>query len=595
MNFKTLALAAAISATFVPAAFADMAAYRPVTDANVLNPEAGEWLMWRRTVDNQAYSPLEQVNTKNVGELRMEWSWSLPVGGLTEVAPLVRDGVMFVGMNRAVVQALDATNGNLIWEYKHKNPEWTGGYHASQADRQRNNIVLYKDKVYLTTPDAKIVALDAKTGKSLWESQVADWKKGFSYTAGAMVVNGLIYTGMSGCSIADTGGGCFIMAHDAETGKEVWRVNTLSDLTRKEVEASWNGIPPENRYGGSAWITGAYDAKRDTLFWGVGMPIPWAESVRGTTGGATLYTNSTLAIDAKTGKVKWYYQHLGRDDWDLDSVFERVLVESEIAPEAKEVRYMSAKVKPGKKYDVIVTVPGKYGTAFVLDRDSGDLLWARDTAYQNVVKGFTKDGKSIPNADLISKTIDQTVHVCGGRSLGKLWQAGAYSPKTNSFYFPMAESCRDLTPNPGEYVTGGALGFQKSGPAQAAPGETNTGRFYAFNVKTGKMEWVKKQAALFTSSALTTAGDLVFVGDSMRNFTAFEQASGKLLWNSKLNTSVSGNPMTYSVNGKQYIAITTGPHAQTPTAVAVNPELKNVNDSGHSLFVFALPDAKPAK
>ena len=145
MNFKTLALAAAISATFVPAAFADaafadaaspdMAAYRPVTDANVLNPEAGEWLMWRRTVDNQAYSPLEQVNTKNVGELRMEWSWSLPVGGLTEVAPLVRDGVMFVGTNQAVVQALDATNGDLIWEYKHKNPEWTGCYHASQADR----------------------------------------------------------------------------------------------------------------------------------------------------------------------------------------------------------------------------------------------------------------------------------------------------------------------------------------------------------------------------------------------------------------------------------------------------------------------------
>ena len=593
MKLLNLILAASLGAlSATGAAAADISKYRSVTDKEILQPSDADWLMWRRTVDNQSYSPLNQINTKNVDSLKMAWSWSFPEGGLQEAAPLIRDGVMFLGINRAVVQALDATTGDLIWEHRQALPEFKGGYHASQQDRQRNNIALYKDKVYLTTPDAKLVALDAKTGKVAWETQVLDWEKGFSYTAGPMVVNGKIFTGMSGCTITGTAGGCFIMAHDAETGKELWRLNTLSDPKNKEVEDSWNKIPPENRYGGSPWITGAYDAKRNTLYWGVGMPIPWSEVLRGTTGGSALYTNSTLAIDADTGKVKWYYQHLPRDDWDLDSPFERVLVESETAPKAADVKYLSKDVKPGKKYDVIVTVPGKYGTTFVLDRDTGKLLWARDTAFQNVITGYTADGKAIPNEALIAKKPNETVkYICGGRGLGKFWLAGAYSPLTQTFYVPVSESCRDLTPRAGEFREGESLGFQSSGKAQYAPNETSTGRIYAVNVKTGKIDWVQKQKPIFSSSLLTTAGGLLFGGDSAREFAAYDQKTGKKLWSIKLNTTVAGFPVTYSVDGKQYVAVPTGPNAQTSAAAALDPELKNVVDGGHSLFVFELPKA----
>lgn len=589
MKLLSLILAASTAAATLPAAAAGLQNYKPVTDQEILNPAPQDWLMWRRTVDNQSYSPLSQITTKNVGKLKMAWALSMPQGGLQEMAPLIRDGVMFLGINRAVVQAVDARTGALIWEHRQALPEFKGGYHASQQDRQRNNIALYKDKVYLTTPDAKIVALDAKSGKVVWETQAFDWAKGYSYTAGPMVVDGMVYTGISGCSISGTAGGCFIAAHDAETGKEVWRLNTISDPNNPDVDKSWNDLPPLNRFGGSPWITGAYDAKRQTLYWGVGMPIPWSEQLRGSGEGSALYTNSTLAIDAKTGKVKWYYQHMPRDDWDLDAPFERVLVNSEVAPAAKEVMYMADGVKAGTKYDVIVSVPSKNGVAFVLDRDSGKLLWARATAHQNVIKGFDKDGKALVNDAIIAKNLTDSPLVCGGRGLGKLWMAGSYSPVNNAFYVPVSESCRTITTRLGEFREGEMIGFQTSGKSEYAPGETSTGRIYALDVKTGKLLWTKKQKPIFSSSLLATAGGVLFGGDSAREFSAFDQKDGKKLWSVLLNTTVAGSPVTYSVNGKQYVAVPTGPNAQTDAAASLDPELKNVVNAGNSLFVFELP------
>ncbi len=586
MKLRQLVTATSAALLLACSAQAQIKDYRPISDQEVLNPAPEDWLMWRGTVDNRAFSPLDQINTKNVAKLNMQWAWSMPIGGLQETAPLVRDGVMFLGMNRGIVQALNAVTGELIWEYRQTLPTFTGGYHDAQANRQRNTLTLYKDKVYMTTPDSKLVALNAATGEKAWEVQVLDWEKGYSFTAGPLAADGKIFTGTSGCSIAGTAGECFITAHDANTGKELWRLNTIGG---PEVDDSWGGLPPENRWGGSPWITGAYDAKRKMLFWGVGMPLPYPEVLRGTKGGDVLYTNSTLAINAETGKVVWHYQHLPRDDWDLDSPFERVLVESEIAPSANEVSYLSKKVKPGQKYDVVASVPGKNGIAFVLDRDTGELLWARDTVYQNVVSGFTKDGKAITNTDLMAKAIDDTVTVCGGRDLGKLWMAGAYSPMTNALYVPLSSSCKELTPLPIEIRKGESVGAQASGKASFAPGEDSVGRVFAIDVKTGKFLWVKKQKPIFSSSVLTTGGGLLFTGDSMREAAAYDQKDGTKLWSVKLNTSIGGHPMTYSVDGQQYVAFVTGPNAQTPVAATLSPELKNVVDGGHSLFVFALP------
>ena len=580
---------AAVAAVALPFSMglAQFENYEPVTDAEVLNPDPEDWIQWRRTVDNWGYSPLDQINRENVADIRMSWSWAMPVGGLQEVAPLVRDGVMFLGLNQGIVQALDATTGDLIWEYRHPLPEFAGGYHARQADRQKNTIMLYEDKVYLTTPDAKIVALQADSGQVVWDVQVHDWEVGYSYTAGPLVLNGKVFTGVSGCSMTGTAGGCYITAHDAESGEELWRLNTQYDPNNPELEETWGGLPLENRWGLTPWTTGSYDAETNMLFWGTGMPIPYPEIIRGTNGGSVGYSNSTLAIDADTGEVVWHYQHLPRDDWDLDSPFERLVLETAIAPNADEVDWLNPNITPGDEHRIVLTVPGKYGTAFAHDLETGEPLWIRHTAHQNVISGFTEDGKVITNEELIAQNMDDSFMVCGGRGLGKLWMAGAYSPNSNTFFVPVAESCRELTPRVVEFRPGESVGSQSQGPAQPAPGEDTVGRLYAINASTGEMEWEIKQGPNFSSSVLTTGGGLVIAGDGGRVVRAFDEDTGEELWSTRLNTTVAGHPMTYMVDGKQYIAVPTGPNAQTNGSTDLFDE--TFVAAGNSLFVFELP------
>lgn len=592
MNWKSLLGRAAVMTTALTVAgamaLAQPAQYTPVTEDMLQNPPAEEWLLWRGNLANHGHSALDQINTENVSDLRLAWSWALPAGGLNEMAPLVHDGIMFLGTNESIVQALDARTGDLIWEYVHEMPEFVGGYHDRQQSRQKNTIALYEDKVYLATADSRLIALDATSGQVVFDVQVLEWEKGYSYTSGPLVVDGKVFLGTSGCSITGTAGACYITAHDAQSGEELWRINTLHNPDDPVVEESWAGLPVENRWGGSPWITGAYDPELDMLFWGVGMPIPYPEIIRGTVGGDVLYTNSTLAIDADTGEIVWYYQHLPRDDWDLDSPFERVLVETAIAPNADEVSYMSPNVTPGEERRVVVTVPGKYGTMFVLDRETGELLWARDTSYQNVIAGYTDEGKVIPNEELIATSLDQTVFVCGGRSLGKLWMAGSYSPTTNTFFVPVSESCVELTPRVQEFNPGESVGSQRSGPLQYSPGQDTVGRVWAVDVTTGELKWVLRQEANFSSSTLSTAGGVVFVGDGGRVFMALDQETGDVLWSTKLNTTVSGHPITYMVDGKQYVAVSTGPNAQTNGARHLMPNV-SFTAGGNSLFVFELP------
>jgi alcohol dehydrogenase (cytochrome c) len=584
-----LILAAALVPLFGSTAIAQISDYKPVTNDEVLNPPAEDWLMWRGTLDNQGYSALDQINRDNVGDLRLAWAWPMPITGLQEIAPLVRDGVMFLGENRNVVQALDAVTGDLIWEYRHMLPTFEGGYHDRQADRQKNTIVLYEDRVILTTADAKIVSLDAATGQVVWEVQVNDWEKGYSYTAGPLVVNGMIFSATSGCSMTGTAGGCYITGHDFDTGEEMWRINTLDDPNNPAVGESWAGLPVENRWGGSPWITGSYDPELNLLFWGVGMPIPYPEIIRGSVGGDTLYTNSTLAINADTGEIVWYYQHLPRDDWDLDSPFERVLVDTAVAPNADDVDWMSDSVEPGREYKVVVSVPGKYGTAFVLDRETGEPLWIRDTVYQNVISGYTEDGRVITNIDLISTTLDDSNFVCGGRNIGKLWQAGSYSPLTNAFYVPISESCTTLTPRVQEFLPGESVGAQAGSGAQFAPGSSEAGHVYAIDVATGDFLWVHQQREHMTSSTLTTGGGLVFSGDAARRVRAHDQDTGEVLWETRLNSTIGGHPMTYMVDGVQYVVIPTGTVTQAGggTNRALYPETPVVS-GGNSIFVFRL-------
>jgi alcohol dehydrogenase (cytochrome c) len=545
--------------------------YAPVTDDEILNQPADEWLNWRRTLDNTGYSPLDQVNTKNVKDLELAWAWPMPDVGEQETGPLVHDGIMFMSTNNGIVDALDAKTGDLIWEYKHAFQELpdSWAYQRNQARRQKNTIALYADKVILTTFDAKIVALDALTGKVDWEKQVFDPQKGYSYTVGPVVIHNTIYAAVSGCSISGTAGGCFITASDVNTGEELWRFNTLDDPNNPAQEASWGGVPAENRWGGTPWATGAYDDKTNTLYWGVGMPGPYPEVIRGSGDGDVLYTNSTLALDAKTGKLKWYYQHLPRDNWDLDSPFERVLVND------------------GDKH-LLVTTAGKDGITFGLDRDTGKYLWSQDTAYQNVVDHIDADGKVHLNPAVIPTAVGQQVFICTTTNGGKLWPAGTYSPKTKAFYVPVNEACQTSTPTVSEFTPGNAVGSVSTGPKVLPEGMKDVGLVQAMNVDDGSIKWQWRDHPATTSSLLGTGGGLIFGGDAGRWFWALDQETGKQLWKQRLNAPIGGHPMTYEIDGVQYIAVPTGYSATAAASAGETPDVVLPTGSGNSLFVYRL-------
>ncbi|GGF19840.1 pyrrolo-quinoline quinone [Youhaiella tibetensis] len=552
--------------------------YKPVTADMLANPPAEDWLMFRGAYNNQGYSPLDLINKDTVGKLQLAWAWPMAEAGIQETAPLVHNGIMFLQTNNNIVEALDAKTGTLIWQYRHTLAELptTWSYQINQARRQKNSIALYEDKVILTTADAKIVVLNAADGKLVWEKQVLDYNKGYSYTVGPLVADGKIISAISGCSIAGTAGGCYIMAHDVNTGDEVWRFNTINDPDNPAQQASWGDVPPENRWGGTPWTTGAYDPETNTTYWGVGMPGPYSELIRGSGDGSVLYTNSTLAIDVSTGKLKWYYQHLPRDNWDLDSPFERILVDQEI---------------DGVKHKLLVTVPGKNGIAFALDRDTGKYLWSKETVYQNVVKSIDADGTVHINEDLISSAVGEEHLICTSVSGGKLWQAGSYSPLTQAYFVPLTEACNTVAPTQTEFTAGNAVGAVKFGPRVLPEGITDAGLMQALSVNPtqGESKWQYRSRPSMTSSVLATAGGLVFGGDAARDVKAWDQETGDVLWSQTLNAPIGGYPMTYEIDGEQYLAIPTGYSNAASSISSAFPEIPLPTGAGNSIFVFKLP------
>jgi alcohol dehydrogenase (cytochrome c) len=553
--------------------------YHPITDAMILYPSAGDWLTWRGTVDNNGYSPLKQINRSNVKHLELVWAWPMATLGQQQTTPLVHDGIMFIATNNNVVEALNAQTGDLIWEYRHSMTEFapSAGYQKIQPIRQKNSISLYGDKVILATADAKLVALDAKSGAVAWTKQVLDPKLGYGYTTGPIVINGKIISGISGCSITGTAGGCYIMAHDVTDGRELWRFNTIANPNDPALEASWRGVPSTNRWGGALWITGAYDPETDLTYWGVGAPGPYSELIRGTRDGEVLYTNSTVALNATTGKIVWSYSHLPRDNWDMDSPFERMLIDVD---------------KRGKKERLLVTVAGKDGIAFGLDRVTGQYRWSRETVFQNIVKNVDPTtGKVAINTDLIQQKVGKKALVCPSGSGGKLWQAAAYSPLTKDIYVPLAESCNEVTPIVTEFTEGNTVASTRFGPRVLPKDIKDAGLLVALQVEDGEPRWRHTQRATFTSSVLTTGGHLLVVGDAARYLKIFDQDTGKLLWETRLNAPIGGSPITYEVAGVQYLAVPTGFSTQALTSAPLFPEIAVPSGSGNSLFVFRLPQA----
>ena len=547
----------------------------PVTDAMLQKPDPANWMMWRRTLDSWGYSPLNQVNRGNVSQLKLVWTRGMAPGSSQESTPLVYDGVMYLPHSGDYIQALDAKTGDLIWDYQRKL--------LNEARRDRNrNIAIYGNLIIDTSMDNYVYALDAQTGKLAWETQILDPKKPANASSGPIIANGKIIAGRQ-CQPGATYEGCIMTAHDAKTGKELWRTSTIPKPGEPGDE-TWGGVPMEQRWHIGTWMVPSYDPELNLIYFGTSVTIPAPKFILGGNNNKHLYHNSTLALNADTGKIVWYYQHIV-DHWDLDHPFERMLVDTAVAPSARDVMWINPKIKPGERRKVITGIPGKTGVVYTLDRKTGEFLWARPTVYQNVISAIDGNtGEVTVNGEVTFNAINQSRVVCPGSTGGKNWPAGAYSPLTNMMYFPLQNLCNTATTTTDQRDPSKVYGI--SMVQQLAPGSDKVGTVWAISVETGQAMWKYEQRA-GTLSLVSTGGGLVFGGDDNGRFRALDDKTGKILWETNLGSPVSGFPVTFGVGGKQYVAVSTGTSLVSSSALRLTPELRPGNAA--NVFVFALP------
>ena len=551
--------------------------YTPVTEAILVDPPPGDWPMWRRTYNHWGHSPLDQIDATNVGSLRLAWAWTM-AEGKQETTPLVHDGIMFLVQACDFVEALDVRDGSRLWQYRRTQVE-----HAASMACANRNGALWEDKLIIGTHDAHLVALNVRTGEVEWDEPVGDWTVGHHYSGGPQVIKGQVVAGMSGCYQLNTR--CWVSAHDVETGAEVWRTYTIPGPGEFGYD-TWGGIPDNERRGGSAWNAPSYDPELNLIYIGVGVPIPWGSVQRGTGDGDVLFTNSTLALNADTGEIVWYFQHIPNDEWDLDHPFARMIVETVVAPRADAVQWMNTSVTPGEPRKIVTGIPGKTGIVWALDAATGDFLWARPTNFQNVVIDIDAESRRVLlNPELKLPSVGEPVFVCPSLTGGINWQATAYHPGTNALYAPTNNTCNELTLNEFRLRPGAHHGSARVALSEVPDGDGQIGQFTAVDLSTGETLWVHRQRAGFGGSVLTTGGGLVFVTDDARRFRAFDAQTGEVHWEQILNSSAGGYPVSYMHDGVQYVAIAAGGGVNFR---GLTPEIRQPG-RGNMLFVFRLP------
>ena len=577
-----VALGLLAPAGFPAAAHAQAPAdFVPVTDAMLQDPDPDDWLMWRRTLDTWGYSPLDQIDRGNVGDIRMVWTRALGPG-LQQGTPLVYDGVMYMPNPRDVIQAIDAVTGDLIWEYRRDRPDDLAEYMIGSLTDTNRNIAIHGNLIIDTSGDDYIFALDAKTGELVWETQVLDYRvHPANQTSGPIVANGKV---VSGRSCAPKGGphACVIVAHDAMTGEELWRRRLIPGPGEPGNE-SWGSVPFEERKHVGSWMVPSFDPELNLVYVGTSVTSPAPKFMIGGTDLKHLYHNSTLALDADTGEIVWYYQHLN-DHWDLDHPFERLLVDTAVAPDPATVPWINPRLQSGEVRKVITGIPGKTGIVYTLDRATGEFLWATPTTAQNVVSAIDgATGAVTENAELVFEREGQEMLICPSFVTGgKDHEAGAYSPLTGLMYYPLRNVCARMMAT----TEGGLTLYNLAQRQQVAPGTDQVGIVQAISAETGNTAWVYEQRA-GTTSLIATGGGLVFGGDGNGRFRALDQETGESLWEINLGTSVTGFPITYAVDGKQYVVTSTGSSLSSRDNMRLTPELRPSN--GNNIFVFALP------
>ena len=531
---------------------AEVRNFKPVTEAMLLNPDPADWLHWRRTLDGWGYSPLTQINRQNAQQLQLAWSHPL-IPGVSETTPLVHDGVMYISKPMSAsgvggVQALDAVTGEQLWEYR-KDLEAVPAF-----DGRMRSLAIYGDKIFLNTPDAHIVALDARTGTVVWDHTVASYKLGYRYTSGPIIVKGKVVSGMTGCDKYKNDV-CFISAHDTETGREVWRTATIARPGTPGGD-TWGDLPLTFRAGGDAWIPGSFDPKTNLTYWSTAQAKPWARISRGTDGDV-LFTNSVLALDPESGKVMWYRQLIQGETHDQDEVFESVLID-------RDGRSSLFKM-------------GKLGILWEIDRKNGDFVAAHDLGYQSIVNLDPKTGKIAYKQEMIPKA-GVPITFCPGLGGIKNWRAMAYAPETQTLIIPLSLYCQRSVFSEVAKVEGGGGNSirpyagevtEEMFPHPVSP--DSRGRLISMDIRTGRVLWEHISRRGPTTAALTTAGGLAIVADGEPSFKVLDAANGTLLFESKLVVPASGFPITYSVRGKQYIAVPSGNTTAGVSVYALQP------------------------
>lgn len=531
----------------------------PVTEEMLNAPAPENWLAWRRSHMGTGFSPLKQINVDNVAALRVAWSQPLPAGP-TMTEPLERDGILYAYGYGDEVFAFDGADGRLLWHYRYAlgNAMPTG----------KKTMALLGDKLFFPTSDMHMVALDARTGRLLWDQKVIEGP--YMITGGPLAAAGVLMQGLTAGGQGRSNG--LIVGMDAETGKHLWTFNPIA-APGMEGGDSWNGVPFDKRSGASVWTSGTYDEKNGLAFWGAGQTYDTGPLLKRVPGAdnAALYTNSTLALDPKTGRLVWFFQHLKNDQYDLDWAFERIIGMLRIN---------------GVDRRVVIT-SGKAGLIDVLDAKTGKYLKTADMGLQNFVIGIDpKTGEKKVDPELLPRS-DKTVFVCPHAGGGRNWLPSAFVQSTQILYITGREVCMDLVPDEQGFMTSKVR-------MEFAPRPDGDGRYgvlQAIDLQSGSILWKARRRAPYNMGVLATGGGLVFTGSMDRQFIAFDQKTGQELWKQGVSDIPNASPIAYSIDGKQYIAMVVG-HGNPMSGglFGMTPEVSVPTVNNAAIYVFALPN-----